>query len=58
MADLNALKAEFYKFRDDASNKFSALNDALGRKADKQELAELEARIMDKLNEIMKNLFA
>jgi hypothetical protein len=50
------LKSEFSKFKDDTQSNFKYLHDSLNLKADKQELMELEARLMDKLNEIIKNL--
>lgn len=38
-------------------NNMKNFQDSLNRKADRDELVELEARLMDKLNEILKNLF-
>lgn len=54
--ELNKLKNEFNGFREDTSGNMKFLNDSLGMKADKNELLDLEARIMEKLNEIIKNL--
>ena len=54
--ELARLREEFNKFRDDTNSNIKYLHDSLGMKADKQDLLELEARIMDKLNEIIKNL--
>lgn len=44
------------KFRDDATGSFKAIGDSLNMKADRDELSELEARIMEKLNEMLKKL--
>jgi len=56
--ELNKLKNEFLMFRDDTFDNMKSLQDGLNKKADRDELVELEARIMDKLNEIIKNLLA
>lgn len=42
--------------KDDISHSFKSISDSLNMKADRDELAELEARIMEKLNEMLKKL--
>jgi hypothetical protein len=54
--DLQKLKSEFYKFRDLTGNNFKNLEDMVNKKADRDELLDLEARIMEKLNEMLRKL--
>jgi archaellum component FlaC len=56
-ADLARLKADLSKFRDEVGNSFKLVNDMLSKKADKSELIDLENRLIDKLNEMLKSLF-
>lgn len=42
--------------REDVAHSFKSISDSLNMKADRDELAELEARIMEKLNEMLKKL--
>ena len=42
--------------KDDIAMSFKNITDHLNQKADKDELADLEARIMEKLNEMLKKL--
>jgi hypothetical protein len=53
---LNKLKQEIQRLRDEYGSIFKNINDALGKKADKDELTELEARLLEKLNEMLKKL--
>lgn len=56
--ELSKLKNYFMKFKDETVSNMKAFQEGLNKKADRQELDELEARIMDKLNEILKTIFA
>lgn len=42
--------------KDDYAHSIKSITDSLNQKADRDELAELEARIMEKLNEMLKKL--
>lgn len=56
-AELARLKSDLQKFRDEVGNSFKLVNDMLSKKADKSELIDLENRLIDKLNEMLKSLF-
>ena len=56
--EFRIFKLDFTKFREDVGNSFKIMTDQLSRKADKTELVDLENRIIDKLNEMLKNMFA
>lgn len=55
-SDLQKFKSEFYKFRDEIVSSHKTLQDHLNSKVDKDELAELEARLLEKLNEMLKKM--
>ena len=55
--ELRLLKQDYSKFKDDVGNSFKVMNDLLNKKVDKQDLIDLENRLIDKLNEMLKNLF-
>lgn len=46
---IKKLKAELSVFKQETSNKFSEVYDALDLKADKRELEELENKLMEKI---------
>lgn len=54
--EVSQLKKDYDQFKQDTNGNLKFLGDSLNLKADKNDLHELEARIMDKLNEIIKNL--
>lgn len=53
---IDLLKGELNHLQNEFSKNFQYMSDQLNNKADRHELLELEARLMDKLNEIIKNL--
>jgi signal recognition particle GTPase len=55
-SDFKKLKAELQKMKEEYGANFKNINEALNRKADKDELADLEARLLEKLNEMIKKL--
>ncbi len=54
--EVNNLKQGFMKLQDEYSSNFKNLQDQINKKADKEQLLELEARIMEKLNDMLKRL--
>jgi hypothetical protein len=50
---LAKLRADFEAFKKDTSNNFISCQELIGRKVGKEELLELENRIMEKLNEML-----
>ena len=54
--EVNNLKQAFMKLQDEYSSNFKNLQDQINKKADKEQLLELEARIMEKLNDMLKRL--
>jgi hypothetical protein len=50
------LRNEFIKFRDETNNNLKNVNDTLPRKADKEDLNELEQRLLERINEMLKKL--
>ena len=55
-SELKRLKAEMQKFKDDTTNTFNVVNETLERKADKEDLLDLEQRLLAKINEILNKL--
>ena len=55
-SDLQKFKAEFYRFREEIVSGHKSLQDHLNAKVDKDELSELEARLLEKLNEMIKKM--
>ena len=54
--DLQKFKSEFYRFRDEIVGSHKSLQDHINVKVDKDELSELEARLLEKLNEMIKKM--
>lgn len=54
--EVHQLKLALQKLSDEYANGFKILQDQINKKADKEQLLELEARIMEKLNEMLKRL--
>ena len=54
--EVNNLKQAMMKLQDEYSSNFKNLQDQINKKADKEQLLELEARIMEKLNDMLKRL--
>ena len=54
--EFKKLKNDYLRFKDDTTGNFKNFGIQLDHKASKEELAHLEARIMDKLNELIKSL--
>ncbi|CDW76993.1 UNKNOWN [Stylonychia lemnae] len=57
-SQLRILRADVNKLTDETGNNFKNHQDQINKKADKQDLDDLEARIMDKINEMIKKLLA
>lgn len=55
--EFKAFKAEMSRFRDDSMNNFKIINEILPTKADKNDLSLLEARIVEKLNDLIKQMY-
>jgi hypothetical protein len=55
-SDLQKFKSEFYKFREEIVGSHKSLQDHLNAKVDKDELNEMEARLLEKLNEMIKKM--
>lgn len=55
-AELRRLGADYQKFKDDNGNTLKSILEQLMRKADKEELIALEARLLEKLNEMLQKL--
>ena len=53
---LDNLRQEFEKHRDNTNRNLNDLNNTMPTKADKQDLLDLEARLNEKLNEILRQL--
>jgi transcription termination factor NusB len=54
--EVHRLQSALQKLGDEYANGFKNLQDQINKKADKEQLLELEARIMEKLNEMLKRL--
>ena len=52
------LRSDLNRLTDETGNNFKNHQDQINKKADKQDLDDLEARIMDKINEMIKKLIA
>ncbi len=55
--EFRAFKMEMSRFRDDSVSNFKLIMDILPKKADKEDLQMLEARIVDKLNDLIKQMY-
>ena len=53
MEDLENLRKEFEQHRDQATRNLDQLNNEMPLKADKKDLADLESKLMGKLNELI-----
>lgn len=51
--DLKRLQNELIKLRDETNERLNNFQDQLNRKADKQDLHLLEAKLLEKLNEML-----
>jgi hypothetical protein len=51
--DLARLQEDYYKFKEETNNNIKNILDTLPRKADKDELHQLEAKLLEKLNEML-----
>ena len=51
--DINKLKSDLGLFKDDTTEKINNILEQLSRKADKQDLHLLEAKLLEKLNEML-----
>ena len=54
--ELNKLRAEFEAHRDLANRNLNELNQTMPTKADKQDLVDLENRIMDQLRDMIQQI--
>lgn len=57
-SQIKILRADLNKLTDETGNNFKNHQDQINKKADKQDLDDLEARIMEKMNEMIKKLLA
>lgn len=51
--DIRKLQNELMKLREEMNDKFNNVQEQLNRKADKQDLHLLEAKLLEKLNEML-----
>lgn len=56
--ELERLRADFEKHRDFAEKEITNLNHEMPNKADKQDLIDLENRLLDKLRDMMQQIYA
>jgi hypothetical protein len=57
-AELNKLRMEMNILRDDTQTSLKGMQDALFGKASKEDLGELEAKIINMINEMLKRLLS
>ncbi len=55
-AELRRLGSDYQKFKDDNGNTIKSIVEQLMRKADKEEMLALEAKLLEKLNEMLQKL--
>ena len=55
--ELSQLRNELNKLKGEVGAQFRAVNEGLAGKADKSELVDLENRLIEKINDLIKNLF-
>jgi hypothetical protein len=55
-ADFDKLRAEMNRLREETQNSLKAMSEQLNGKASKDDLGELEAKIINMINEMLKRL--